>query len=367
MFYIIVNKRYMLDMKKILFVIFLLFPLMVNATNGVDYTINNLKIGKIDKDATTARQKAMIQGQREAFNTILERLDIDPSNGIIVSDDEISQMLRAMQIKNERITNNSYHAVLILEFSPDYVAYILNKYKINKYSPKLDSYLVIPVLNENNETYFLERNNRWLNAFRKNLVGNRNIILISDDYSTRNAIDKDYFKNPSYSKFKNVADLYNVNNIAVITGNYNKGGDLIKIKIKIMNPDNTRNALMDYEIENLNNVNLDFDSAAIKIIEYIDKLSEKEKENNPVNYPSLDSGSIYIFAPISSIGEYNNINGVLQSNKNITELRLKMLSKNMAVYSVKYYNNDLDFLIDSLKRSNFSVSKKKNGLYIIYK
>ncbi len=366
MFYILINKKYILNMKKLLVIIFLLFPLLANAADNTDYTINSLKIGKVDKDATTAREKAMIQGQREAFNTILERIGVDSSNGIIVSDDEISQMLRSMQIKNERITNNSYHATLTLEFSPEYVAYILNKYRITKYSPKLNSYLIIPVLNENGETYLWEKSNRWTNAFKKNLAGNRNILLVDDDYSTRNAIDKDYFRNPDYSKFKNVANLYNVNNVVTIVGTYNKAGHLIKIKIRVMDPDNTRNATMDYEIENLNNVNTDFSAAAVKIIDYIDGLSKKA-ENNEIKPLNLEAGSIYIFAPISSIGDYNNIDTILKKNRNITGLRLKMLSKNMAVYSVKYYNDDLEFLIRSLKGSGFSVSEKKDGLYIIYK
>lgn len=353
-------------MKKLLVIIFLLFPLLSNAADNTDYTVNNLKISRADKDATTARQKAMIQGQREAFNTILEKLGVDSSNGIVVSDDEISQMLRSMQIKNEKITNNSYSAILTLEFSPDYVSYILNKYKITKYSPKLDSYLIIPALNENGETYLWEKNNRWANAFKKNLSSNKNMMLIKDDYSTRNTIDIDYFKNPDYSKFRNVANLYNVNNIAVVVGTYNKNGDLIRIKIKVMDPKNTRNATMNYEIENLNNVNIDFNAAAVKIIDYIDGLSEKET-NHTANTLSIQAGSIYIFAPISSVVEYNNINEILNNNKNITELKLKMLSKNMAVYSVKYYNNDLTSLIRSLKGNGFSVSEKKDGLYIIYK
>lgn len=354
-------------MKKLFFVIFLLFPLLANAVDS-DYVIENLKIGKTDKDATTARQKAMLQGQRKAFNTILERLDIDSSNGIVVGDDEISQMLRSMQIKNEKITNNSYNAVLTLEFSPEYIKYILNKYKITKYSPKLDSYLIIPVLNTDDEMYLWEKSNKWVSAFKKNIIGNKNIILIDDDYSSRNAINKDYFKNPTYSKFDIVANLYNVNNIAVVIGTYNKGDELIKIKIKVMNPENTRNAIMNYEVENLNNINADFDAASMKIIEYINKLNEKDGNNTIVpKYSNSETGTVHIFAPISSIGEYNNVSKILEKNKSITELKLKVLSKNMAIYSAKYYNNDLKMLIQSLKSDGFSVSEKKDGLYIIYK
>ena len=355
----------LLNMKKLFIIIFLLFPMLARANVDDDYTITNLRISKIDKDATTARQKAMNQGQREAFNTILNRLGVDDSNGIVVSDDEISQMLRSMQIKSERITNNSYSATITMEFSPEYVKYILNKYKISKFSPKLNSYLIVPVLGENDEIYLWEKNNRWMNAFKKNIRTTKNILLVDDDYSTKNLIDLDYFQKPTFSKFRDIADLYNVNNIVVVTGNYRKGGDIIATKIYILNQNKSKVATMNYEIENLNNVNLDFNNAAIKIIEYINDLNNRENEdNNADNVAAIPEGYIYIFAPISSLRDYNNINNILNSNKNIVNIELKMLSKNMAVYSVLYHNNDLESLIDSLKNDGFSVSKKKNGLYI---
>lgn len=368
MFYNKINEKIEFNMKKLLVIIFLIFPLLLQAADNYDYIVNNIRITKVDKDATTARQKAMFQGQRDAFDVILSRLNIDLSNSILISDSEISETIRSMQIKNERITNNSYSANLMVEFSPDYFSYILNKYKISKYSPKLNSYLIVPILNESGETYLWEKNNRWFSAFKKNLIGNKNMVLVGDDYSSRNAIDKDNFKDPTYSKFKDVTDLYNVNNVVIVTGNYNKNGDLIKIKIKIMDPNKTKNVSLNYEVENLNNVNIDFSGAAVKIIDYIDSLSEAEKiqEDNSKSL-NLEVGSIYMFVPISSIVDYNNIRNMLNNNKSITELKLKMLTKNMAIYSIKFYNNDTEFLIKSLKSQGFSISQKKDGLYIFYK
>ncbi len=352
-------------MKKVFIFICLLFCLSINANAEDIYTITDFKVSKYDKDATTARQKAMEESQRKAFNTVLQRMAIDPSNGILISDDEISQMLRSMQIKNERITNNSYSALLTMEFSPDYVKYILNKYRISKSSPRLNSYLIIPILNENGETYLWGNSNRWITPFQNLLKGNRGILLIENDYSSRNALDiNNITQKPTFSKFKNLAELYNVNNVVLITSSYNKGGSIIRIKIRVMNEYTTKNAHMDYEIENLNNVKLDFTDAAKKIVEYIDSLSENEiQEQNNTNIQTSE-GNIFIFVPISSITDFNIANNVLHSIRGLKELKLRTLTKNMATYSVKYNIDNLQTLINSLETHGFSVNEKRDGLYI---
>ncbi|HSQ98117.1 MAG TPA: hypothetical protein VLL98_05390 [Rickettsiales bacterium] len=352
-------------MKKIFILIFLLFSQFAFAETEEDYIIDNLKVNRSDKDATTAREKAITKGQRDAFNIILARLSIDDTNSMAISDEEISQMLRSLQIKNEKITDNSYSATLTLEFSPDYVKYILNKYKITKFSPVFDSYLIIPVLKEDGNTYVWERNNRWTNFFNKNVKENNNIFLIENDFASKNLVDTASLNKPIFSKFRNLAELYNVNNIVVVIGNYNKITNVIDTKIYVLSNRRSRNAALNYEMQNPNNPNLDFNDASIKIIEYLNGLASLDLENNEYSYSSQNQREgTYIFVKISSIKDYNNINKILRNNKNITSANLKSIEKKLAIYFVKYKDNDLQSLISSLEADGFSVSEKRNGLFI---
>ena len=354
------------DMKKLFVFIFCIFSLVFANANANDiYTISDFRINNYDKDATTARQIAMDKGQRKAFNKILERLGIDSSNGIIVSDAEISQMIRSMQIKNEKITNNSYSAVLTLEFSPDYVKYTLDKYKISRSSPRFNSYLIIPVLKDQNGTYLWEKNNLWIEGFTKNLTTAKNTFLVQDNYFSRNALDLDYFdKKPVFSKFENIMNFYNINNAAVVVGEYNNGDDFIKIKISILNENSTRNAHMDYEIEDKTNIKVAFNDASLKIMEYISGLNKNDNpETKGLTTQKTEESGVFVFAPISSITDFNMIDSTLKSVRGIKELKLRMLTKNMATYFIKYDIDD-ETLIDYFKESGFSVNQKKDGLYI---
>ncbi len=340
-----------------------MFAPLALADSDQNYIIDNIKVSRTDKDATTARQKAITKGQRDAFNIILNRLSIDDSNSIVISDEEISQMLRSIQIKNEKITDNSYSANLMIEFSPDYVKYTLDKYKITKFSPTFNSYLIIPILSEDGTTYLWERSNRWYGFFKKNAKSANSIFLIDNDFSSRNLIDLDYFKRPNFSNFKNIAELYDVNNVVLVVGNYQKNSNIIYTKIHVLNNKRTKNATLNYQMQNINNPNLDFNDASLKIIEYLDSLNEAN--NNQYNSaPQGQRSGSYVFVPISSLKDFNNADRALKSNKNVITATLKSLDKKLAIYFVKYSDDDMESFISSLKSDGFTVSEKRSGLYI---
>ena len=335
-------------MKKIFLFIFLMFAPIVFAENNQDYIVDNLKVVRIDKDATTAREKAITKGQRDAFNIILSRLSIDDTNSMAITDEEISQMLRSIQIKDEKITDSSYRATLMVEFSPDYVKYILNKYRITKFSPTYDSYLIVPVLNEDGVTYLWEKSNRWTNFFNKNVKSSNGIFLVDNDFASKSLIDIGYFKKPNFSNFTNLAELYGVNNVVAVVGNYNTNDNVIYTKIYVMSNKRTRNATLNYQMQNIDNPDIDFNNASIKIVEYLNGLSDGNANQGETTANENQRSDMYIFAPISSLKDFNNIDKVLKNNKRIINANLKSLEKNLAIYSIKYVDNDIESLITSL-------------------
>ena len=349
-------------MKKIFIILFLLLPTLVLAENTNNYLVENLYISMIDEDATTARSNAIAYAQRQAFNTILNRLGIDTSNSVIISDNEISQMLRSMQIKNEKITTKSYSATLTLQFSPEYIKYTLSKYKISQYSPHFDSYLIIPVIKNGDNIYLWEKENKWLDPLTRNARGTTGVLVIKDNYSTRNLINLDYFKNPKYNNFKKLASLYGTNNIVVVISKENKEDKLIDTKIYVLNENKATNAYLKYEMKD-KNIDNDYYNASIEIVKYIDGLLVEDKNKTEYNVIDRNDGYINIYAPLSSIQDYINVKHKLAINKDITQINLKMISQKMAVFTVKYSSN-INNLVQSLKNIGFTTSNKKEGIYV---
>lgn len=349
-------------MKKIFIILFLLLPTLVFAENTNNYLVENLYISMIDEDATTARSNAITYAQRQAFNTILNRLGIDTSNSVIISDNEISQMLRSMQIKNEKITTKSYSATLTLQFSPEYIKYTLSKYKISQYSPHFDSYLIIPVIKNGDNIYLWEKENKWLDPLTRNARGTTGVLVIKDNYSTRNLIDLEYFKKPKYNNFKKLASLYGTNNVVLVVGEENKEDKLIDTKIYVLNDNQSTNAYLKYEMKD-KNIDNDYYNASIEIVKYIDGLLVEDKNKTEYNVIDRNDGYINIYAPLSSIQDYINVKHKLAINKDITQINLKMISQKMAVFTVKYSSN-INNLVQSLKNIGFTTSNKKEGIYV---
>lgn len=349
-------------MKKIFIILFLLLPTLVFAENTNNYLVENLYISMIDEDATTARSNAITYAQRQAFNTILNRLGIDTSNSVIISDNEISQMLRSMQIKNEKITTKSYSATLTLQFSPEYIKYTLSKYKISQYSPHFDSYLIVPVIKNGDNIYLWEKENKWLDPLTRNARGTTGVLVIKDNYSTRNLIDLEYFKKPKYNNFKKLASLYGTNNVVLVVGEENKEDKLIDTKIYVLNENKATNAYLKYEMKD-KNIDNDYYNASIEIVKYIDGLLVEDKNKTEYNVIDRNDGYINIYAPLSSIQDYINVKHKLAINKDITQINLKMISQKMAVFTVKYSSN-INNLVQSLKNIGFTTSNKKEGIYV---
>lgn len=349
-------------MKKLFIILFLLLPTLVFAENTNNYLVENLYISMIDEDATTARSNAITYAQRQAFNTILNRLGIDTSNSVIISDNEISQMLRSMQIKNEKITTKSYSATLTLQFSPEYIKYTLSKYKISQYSPHFDSYLIVPVIKNGDNIYLWEKENKWLDPLTRNARGTTGVLVIKDNYSTRNLIDLEYFKKPKYNNFKKLASLYGTNNVVLVVGEENKEDKLIDTKIYVLNENKATNAYLKYEMKD-KNIDNDYYNASIEIVKYIDGLLVEDKNKTEYNVIDRNDGYINIYAPLSSIQDYINVKHKLAINKDITQINLKMISQKMAVFTVKYSSN-INNLVQSLKNIGFTTSNKKEGIYV---
>jgi hypothetical protein len=348
-------------MKRILTILFFLISNILYAVenNSSEFSVIDLKINATERNATEARKIAMSSGQREAFNKMLEKMNIDSSNSILISDEDILKTITFMQIKDEKITNNSYRATINVEFSQDYIKYILNKYKITKDTRKLDSYLIIPIFEDDEQVYYLDKKNKLLNSFNANISKADAMFVISENYFSEKIKISD-IQSPSYSKFEGIIKFYNVNNLVVIEGKYSDT-ETIDIKISIINPQKKiKRASLKYKIENLSNSNEAFNKITLKIIDYLNESTEKDE-----TFESKERNTIYIFTNITSLNNFNEIDSLLKSNKNIISTETKVFSKKEVLYFVKF-KGTLDDLIYLLESDGFSVKKRSKKLHISY-
>lgn len=102
----------------------------INAAYAVDYTINNIKVDVEGESAIDARNKALIDARRNAFNILSKRLTSDGQQSSMpsVSDDQIAAMVNSFEINREKLSKNRYLASVNVAFNERAVQGYIGRY-----------------------------------------------------------------------------------------------------------------------------------------------------------------------------------------------------------------------------------------------
>jgi hypothetical protein len=316
--------------------------------------VENIRVSFTEKDSSSAREVAINYGERVALSMLFKNIEISPSNSVLIKNNELQKAITSMQISGEKISNTSYSAYLNIEFNQNYISFLLNKYHINKFTPGINSYLIIPLYFDDKNMYLHEKDNISMPPFEVKVKNTSNMFVVKNDYYTKSSLNGVVENTkPQYNNFKGLFDYYNVNNIVFIF--IRKDNDVFSNKFFIVNSAGVGEA-------NLNYKGVRYDGAADKIIEYLKNLttnnSEEKKENE-----ILEEDYVKLFIKISSLKDFSDVEKTLGYNDYIISKTLKSLDKVSAIYHIKILNNDRIKFIESLKSVGFLVSEKKEGIY----
>ena len=180
------------------------------------YQINDISVYKKSTDSDIARKEAFKTVQIDGFQQLLSKLSVNSDNTALITEEEILSTIKSMQVKKEKITPKSYSAIISIKFDKNFVAYLLNKYDIHIFSEKMNMYLIIPMLKENNLQYTFEPENRWIKPFTEEIENSNNIRLIKFKKHSFNDVLNTDLKEKKLSDFKSLIKDYSVNNILVL-------------------------------------------------------------------------------------------------------------------------------------------------------
>ena len=153
----------------------------------------------------------------------------------------------------------------------------------------------------------------------------------------------------------------------VVVSEEDKTNNIIDTQIYVLNNEETINAYLKYEMKD-SNINNNYSDASIEIINYINNLSNSTENKTAYNIIDRNDGYVNIYALLSSLKDFIVIKNNLSANKNIKEINLKMISKKMAIFTVKYIDGaNVKALAKSLETFGFDVTEKAEGIYIFIK
>jgi len=136
------------------------------AQTGQPYTVT-VNVDVEGENAQAARQAALAQGQRLAMRRLLERLTLPADHSRLpqVDPSRIEQVVRSMEIANERSSDVRYIADLTVRFDPDGVRRILDGAGINYVDSASKPIVVLPVWRSPNGPVLWDDPNPWRQAW----------------------------------------------------------------------------------------------------------------------------------------------------------------------------------------------------------
>lgn len=87
------------------------------------YEVNGVAVDVTAADATSARDQAILEGQRKAFDILVQRLAGAGQASAVrhPGDNELSNMVRDFEVESEKVSAVRYVGVLTFRFAPDAV------------------------------------------------------------------------------------------------------------------------------------------------------------------------------------------------------------------------------------------------------
>ena len=137
---------------------------------SLTYTVEDVFLDKTASNAVEAKDLAIVEGQRNAFETLAARLLMEVPKSRIdqMSDLEISTLINDFETNNEKFSTTRYQANMTVRFNERAVKRILSGYgKMQVASEAKDSLLVLPILKaDDGSTLLWSENNDWLKTWQ---------------------------------------------------------------------------------------------------------------------------------------------------------------------------------------------------------
>jgi hypothetical protein len=130
------------------------------------FSVTGVQVDVTDKDAASARTRAIIEAQVKAFYTLAERLGSPEAAKRLQGMDarDIERMLRSLSIEEERSGPGRYIGKLTVRFLPDKIREVLGRYGIDVVEDQAPAVVVLPVWKGPNGLVIWE-DNLWRKAW----------------------------------------------------------------------------------------------------------------------------------------------------------------------------------------------------------
>lgn len=312
---------------------FLLSAFCANAADSDIYTVSGVAVNVLGKSPATAKSSAHANARRDAFATLLTRLEMRSDVINSVNDDEISDMVRSEQIESEKISGNNYSAIFNIVFAKDFVEYILGQKKSGSATKERveDAALLIPVVMKKHQPLLWGEDNDWKKSLTKALKTNsaNGFVIPDSDISNIATINEKNIEDLDYALIEPVLNRYKSNIAYVLIFSYDEIEN--KVLVRVVRISRLQKNPLKLSFVNVNRLGYEelMDKVANKTISYLSRSTEGSQKSTEV-------GLIKIKIDVNNLSDWIAIKNKIEKSNLINQLNIDSISRDFVMISVRY-------------------------------
>lgn len=330
-----VNKVYLR-----FFVVIYFAALNSLAVYGDAYTIKNIQVQSKGTSASSAKDGALKNGRKEAFQIMIQKLVDKKQQDLFESTDDqtIEFLIDGVQVINEQMGPKSYKAIVSFDFNKERMSDFLRNKAVPFVVPVHKTVLVLPVFSDGAKTYLFEKENIWFDLWKKHSFNQAllTFVIPNGDLTDIGALDPEDALIGASHKIIALAQRYQVSAVIVPYVTVTQDGKNLNVRLDFQEYDSKG-------IQKANNIrshNLSELSTTTSKQKLLTRLLPVAIENIQ-DFCKAQFGStqehnlVYLKVPTKSSDDYYKYIKLLNESTMVQEVQPVELSKEYSVLRVK--------------------------------
>lgn len=204
-------------------------PVPARAQGDDVYTVRGVQVDATAENASAARAKALIDGQRRALARVFERVTLsDDARRLPRPNDRgVESLVQALEVDRERTSKVRYLAELTVRFKPEALRELMRQSQVRFAETRGKPVLLLPIYQEGANAMLWDEGNPWRKAWNAIPTGDGLVSLIVPigDLTDAEAIDA------------KAAVERDTEKLGAIAARYRAGEVIVAIAALVENPD----------------------------------------------------------------------------------------------------------------------------------
>ena len=342
---------------------FLLFLLICGWAAGVHadlFLVEKIHTDVTDKDATTAREAALIQAQEKAFYALLDDLTLAQDREKLGAPEvtEILNLVEDFSVAREKTSSVRYLADVDIRFNVQKVQSFLQEKSIPYLSVASEKQLILPIYRSPRKLFLWEEDSPWRKVWEGQTTKLVPMVLPAGDSEDSLVFSSQPLSSENETNLEPLLKRYGAKDALVAEAVYYPDSAQIKITVRPFKNEKKPFGSFSFMLPvEGNHLTMALKEAQKKVSE---TLVLKWKEKNVVHADAPDFLTAVV--PFNGLGEWMQMQKRLKDIKLIKKYTVKAVRKDQAQVEI-HFVGDLSAFLEKLKNEGLFLAPTQNNLW----